>query len=106
MEVEEDAGDSCHLLIDDHEAFYMWNTTNKDTTCDAAAVEVMLACLENSDCDRCASMTAYIYKTYEAYVNELYASMFTDYETTMFNTLENQNEVYQQAMLNATKEDI
>ena len=71
----------CQNHLKANEAFLLWNQQQKETECIQSASAITSAGLES---DGCAIVMARLYKSYQRYLNEKYASYFQDYEKKIF----------------------
>lgn len=87
-------------FVNTHPAFQNWDSTNKFNVAGSAAKAVTDGCADKvacaaagtcQACDGCSIAISQIYKTYEVYLNNLFASTFKEHSEAMFNKLHTAN---------------
>jgi len=74
-----------------HAAFKNWDTTEMSEVEGLTASLVQNECADKAQCDGCSIAIARIYKTYEVYLNNLFAETFKVHSEAMFNKLHEAN---------------
>lgn len=100
MDVIEKPNEWITQFVASHPALLIWSTQAKLDIAAEAADDIATKCADTATCsstgacemcDGCASGIARVYKTFELYLNTMFAEKFKEYSENMFNKLHEAN---------------